>query len=697
MQRTGENILAHFQKILNDAVHENLKYGGINFKYFTWTGIRLKKDRGQVFPQMILDAKVQRILNWQTAIVIMDQTLMNEDVHLTESIMHESIKRNIEPISIVLYNIDDQLKRQKKRSAIREILQLFDGRSQSKQQFMIFSKFYEDIIEIAENMRLFHVGNQWLFFIFEDTRRDFDVTSVTQNLKEGANIAFALNETRSECQKSLNCTLNELSTALVSAISQMTFEEQSLYGAVSDEEWEYIRYTKQEQQHEILSFMRNYLKDHISCSSCAKWRVITALTWGKNQEHQSIVHAMGVSENRNKNFEFANVGYWSPTSGFVAHELLFPHVVHYFRNITLDIVTVHRYSIKPHKETSNTISLHVNVSDMDFINRRDICYRADPIFGELLSTYFTFKSARTLHTEKLFLVYIWRSIAARCILLENLTSTSVYCQIFEFSGGMYLPKADSGRLIIGVWWIVVIVLVTTYCGNLVAFLTFPRFQPGFDYLHQLFIHGDFKEELGLRNNTFFENYAAISSRLDFQKYLNHAIVYNNSLQENLEAVKIGSRINVDWRINLQLIIQNHFEKEKECTLSMSKESFLDEQIGLIIPIDSPYLDLINAQIYRLYQMGFIERWHQTNLPSMDKCNAKGVLRQITNHKVNLDDMQGCFLVLLTGNFYIFLCAATLDNNNKNLGFIVAGIVILGEFWHYQWHLKQITRRKFFSE
>lgn len=147
---------------------------------------------------------------------------------------------------------------------------------------------------------------------------------------------------------------------------------------------------------------------------------------------------------------------------------------------------------------------------MDFINRCDICYRTNPIFGELLSTYFTFKSATTLHTGKLLLVYIWRSIAARFILLEDLTCRSVYCQIFEFAGGMYLPKADSGRLIIGVWWIVVIVLVTTYCGNLVAFLTFPRFQPGFDYLHQLFIHRDFKE-LGLRNNTFFENYAAVSS------------------------------------------------------------------------------------------------------------------------------------------------------------------------------------------
>uniref|UniRef100_A0A1A9Z7D3 Ionotropic glutamate receptor C-terminal domain-containing protein n=1 Tax=Glossina pallidipes TaxID=7398 RepID=A0A1A9Z7D3_GLOPL len=759
MQQTGENILAHFQKILNDAVHENLKYGGINFKYFTWTGIRLKKDtlaaitimdcdstwkffedmktpnvlvipyvdRGQVFPQMILDAKVQRILNWQTAIVIMDQTLMNEDRHLTEYIMHESIKRNIEPMSIVLYNIDDQLKRQKKRSAIREILQLFDGRSQSKQQFMIFSKFYEDIIEIAENMRMFHVGNQWLFFIFEDTRRDFDVTSVTQNLKEGANIAFALNETRNECQKSLNCTLNELSTALVSAISQMTLEEQSLYGAVSDEEWEYIRYTKQEQQYEILSFMRNYLKDHISCSSCARWRVITALTWGKNQEHQSIVHTTDVSGNHNKNFEFADVGYWSPTSGFVAHELLFPHVVHYFRNITLDIVTIHSALVLHRKNPPWQI---IKKDAKGTVEYSGIVMEIVKELSRMLNFTYKLHDANTLEYDRYengnettwisLIAVIF--VTAPVLYLVNWSAPTSHLKVQGFcslescfwyiyggllqqgsyylktlpAGGMYLPKADSGRLIIGVWWIVVIVLVTTYCGNLVAFLTFPRFQPGFDYLHQLFIHGDFKE-LGLRNNTFFENYAAISSRLDFQKYLNHAIVYNNSLQENLEAVKIGSRINVDWRINLQLIIQNHFEKEKECTLSMSKESFLDEQIGLIIPINSPYLDLINAQIYRLYQMGFIERWHQTNLPSMDKCNAKGVLRQITNHKVNLDDMQGCFLVLLTGNFYIFLCAATLDNNNKHLGFIVAGIVILGEFWHYQWHLKQITRRKFFSE
>lgn len=128
-----------------------------------------------------------------------------------------------------------------------------------------------------------------------------------------------------------------------------------------------------------------------------------------------------------------------------------------------------------------------------------------------------------------------------------------------------------------------------------------------------------------------------------------ANIYNNMKEENIDAVREGSRVNIDWRINLQLIIQNHFEKDKECTFSLGKENFLDEQIAIMAPSNSPYLKLINEQIIRLSQMGFIERWHQTNLPSMDKCNGRGVLRQITNHKVNLDDMQGCFLVLLLGN------------------------------------------------
>lgn len=38
--------------------------------------------------------------------------------------------------------------------------------------------------------------------------------------------------------------------------------------------------------------------------------------------------------------------------------------------------------------------------------------------------------------------------------------------VFNISvGGMYLPSSDSGRLIVGTWWLGVLVVVTTYCGR----------------------------------------------------------------------------------------------------------------------------------------------------------------------------------------------------------------------------------------
>lgn len=48
-----------------------------------------------------------------------------------------------------------------------------------------------------------------------------------------------------------------------------------------------------------------------------------------------------------------------------------------------------------------------------------------------------------------------------------------------------MPLADSGRLVIGTWWIVVLVVVTTYCGNLVAFLTFPKVDKLITDIHDL--------------------------------------------------------------------------------------------------------------------------------------------------------------------------------------------------------------------
>lgn len=185
-------------------------------------------------------------------------TLVESNPMLVKSVVHESTTNHIPPISLMLYKIDESLRGQQKRISLRQALAQFAPikHEQKRQQFLVISKFHEDIIEIAETLSMFHVNNQWMFFVLEDLRRDFDANSVTINLDEGANIAFALNETVTNCVDTLNCTISEVSMAVVTSLSRMILEEQSIYGKISDEEWESIRFTKQEKQEELLDYMK---------------------------------------------------------------------------------------------------------------------------------------------------------------------------------------------------------------------------------------------------------------------------------------------------------------------------------------------------------------------------------------------------------------------------------------------------------
>lgn len=51
----------------------------------------------------------------------------------------------------------------------------------------------------------------------------------------------------------------------------------------------------------------------------------------------------------------------------------------------------------------------------------------------------------------------------------------------------------------------------------------------------------------------------------------------------------------------------------------------------------------------MHKVGLINKWLVDTLPKKDQCWTNTQL-EVTNHKVNLDDMQGSFIVLLLGEY-----------------------------------------------
>jgi glutamate receptor, ionotropic, invertebrate len=108
-------------------------------------------------------------------------------------------------------------------------------------------------------------------------------------------------------------------------------------------------------------------------------------------------------------------------------------------------------------------------------------------------------------------------------------------------GGLYLPYADSGRIIIGSWWLLVIVLVTTYCGNLVAFLTFPKIEVQVKTVGEL-VKAGHGMTWGLRTGTYLEEYIKETDIEKYQKLYEKAKFHVDENSDIIKDVRKGSHV-----------------------------------------------------------------------------------------------------------------------------------------------------------
>ncbi|XP_011501036.1 PREDICTED: glutamate receptor ionotropic, delta-1, partial [Ceratosolen solmsi marchali] len=218
-------------------------------------------------------------------------------------------------------------------------------------------------------------------------------------------------------------------------------------------------------------------------------------------------------------------------------------------------------------------------------------------------------------------------------------------------GGMHLPKADSARLIIGTWWLVVMVVVATYSGNLIAFLTFPRMDAPIDSVDDLLARSE-EFTWAFPNGSSIELYlgALADDDVRYKRLLEGAQRQDpTNPSQALERVKSENYVLIDWRISLAFLMKMDLLDTGTCYFHVSAENFIRENMAMMIAHDSPYLPLINDAIKRMHESGLITKWMSDRTPIKDKCwEGLKINQEATNHKVNMGDMQGIFFVLAIG-------------------------------------------------
>lgn len=168
---------------------------------------------------------------------------------------------------------------------------------------------------------------------------------------------------------------------------------------------------------------------------------------------------------------------------------------------------------------------------------------------------------------------------------------------------MHLPRTDGARLIVGTWWLVVMVVVATYSGSLVAFLTFPRMEPAIETVDDLLVR---RAELtwSIPGGSFLEDFLIVSSAdgvIDYRRLLKenepHAETHDTvTYQQNVAKVKEGKHAVIDWTSSLRISTRDEHIETGICHFSLGTDILvLEEPISMVVPADSPYLGIINVQ------------------------------------------------------------------------------------------------------
>jgi len=213
----------------------------------------------------------------------------------------------------------------------------------------------------------------------------------------------------------------------------------------------------------------------------------------------------------------------------------------------------------------------------------------------------------------------------------------------------FIPRAFSTRLIAACWWFFVIITISSYIANLVAFLNFEtppaeteRIQDSMDLAEQNRVkYGTIQ---GGTTEAFFRGSKfSIHDRMWFNMN-NNGDVFVQSAKEGIEKVlqEDGKYAFFTESTVVDYVVG------RNCNLKQVGGLIDSKSYGIGLPKNSPYYDRINSAVLKLQEDGVLKQLKMKWWYDGEVCKRMNPLEHRGPVSLDIHDLGGLFVILLVG-------------------------------------------------